>query len=110
MSSSGESHSVSNPFRAQGSQNSSSPGDRTHESSFKEVSLVEEDSLVKEKSIKEESSEEEEGSMEEETLMEEEVPTHQKKSQVGTSHSSTKPLMGLMFEISTMTKDGITEI
>lgn len=61
-------------------------------------------------SVEEESLEEEEGSMEEEALVEEEVPVSKKKSQVGTSHSLTAPLVGPMFEVSMMTKDDIIKI
>lgn len=80
MSSSGKSHSISNPFRAQGSSDCSSLKDWTHESASDEVSLVEKEGLVEE----EEAMEEEEnfaGEGEEEDL----VP--KKKSRAKTSCS-----------------------
>lgn len=53
----------------------------------------------------EEAAKEEEGSVEEK-----EVPTPKKKSRAGTSCSSTRPLVGSMFEVATVTKDDIVGI
>lgn len=81
----------------------------THESSFKELSLVEEEGLMKEEELaKEESSEEEEELAEEEAL-EEEIPVPEKKSRASLS-CSTRLSARPMYEFSNVTEDEIVRI
>lgn len=68
--------------------------------------MVEEEGLAEE-----EEAREGEGSKEEEDpVEEEEVPVAKKKSRAGTSETCTRPSMGPMFEILTMTENDIPKI
>lgn len=69
------------------------------------MSLVEEEGLAEEQEAAEE-----EDLKEGEDSAEEEVPMPKKKSRVGTSHSSTRPSMGPIFEVSIVTEDDIARI